>query len=68
MTERMLTTEEFAKLLGVSTAQAKRWAVLYPQQLRAVKQTPRGRWRFPESNARAALEKGLTDEFVAVAA
>lgn len=60
--ERMLTTEQAAELLGISVAQAKRWAVAYPRQLGAVKATPRGRWRFPESKAIAALAEGLKDE------
>lgn len=62
MTVRMLTTEEVADLFRVSTAQMKRWAVLYPRQLGAVKRTPRGAWLWPEDKARNALESGLVDE------
>lgn len=58
----MLTTEEFAELFRVSTAQAKRYAVLYPRQLAAVKRTPRGAWLFPVHKAHNALLKGLVDE------
>jgi hypothetical protein len=59
---RMLTTEEVAKLFRVSTATAKRYAVLYPRQLGAVKQTPRGKWLWPEDKTNAALIRGLIAE------
>jgi hypothetical protein len=58
----MLTTEEVANLFRVSTAHVKRWAVLYPKQLGAVKRTPRGAWLFPDDLVRAALVNGLVDE------
>lgn len=64
----MLTTEEVADLFRASTSQVKRWAVLYPIQLGAVKRTPRGAWLFPEDKARAALVSGLVDESAGVAA
>lgn len=60
--ERMLTTREVAALFRISRAQANRWASRYPRQLGAVKLTPRGPWRWPESRATAALTRGLTDE------
>jgi len=60
--EHMLTTDEVAQMFRVSPAQAKRWARLYPRQLGAVKLTPRGQWRWPESKAAAALSNGLVDE------
>lgn len=62
----VLTTRQIADLFGVSTAQVKRWAVFYPQQLGAYKRTPRGVWLFPEDKAHAAFERGLVDESVAV--
>lgn len=60
--ERMLTTEEVAALFRVSPATAKRWARRYPRQLGAVKLTPGGQWRWPESKATAALTVGLVEE------
>lgn len=59
---RMLTTEEVAHLFRISASQAKRWAVLYPRQLGAVKRTPRGAWLWPADKAHAALSAGLVDE------
>lgn len=61
----MLTTEEAACLFRCSTAKMKRMAVQYPNQLGAVKRTPRGVWLFPEDKAREALAKGLVEEVVA---
>lgn len=58
----MLTTEEVAHLFRVSTSHMKRWAVLYPKQLGAVKRTPRGQWLWPADKVRAALSAGLVDE------
>lgn len=60
--ERMLTTDEVAAMFRVGRAQVNRWARKYPRQLGAVKVTPRGPWRWPESMAVAALAKGLVDE------
>lgn len=62
MDDRMLTTEEFAELHRISRAQATRWARRYPRQLGAVRQTPRGPWRFPRDKAVAALVHGLSVE------
>lgn len=61
----MLTTEEVADLFRVSAAQVKKWAVLYPNQLGAVKRTQRGAWLFPDDKVRDALAKGLVDEVAA---
>jgi hypothetical protein len=58
----MLTTEEFAAMHRIGRAQATRWARQYPRQLGAVRQTPRGPWRFPEGKAVAALIAGLAEE------
>lgn len=61
----MLTTKEVADLFRCSTAQAKRYAVLYPMQLGAVKRTQNGAWLFPEDKVRAALASGLVEEVAA---
>jgi hypothetical protein len=62
VTDRMLTTDEFADLFRIDRSTANRWAKVYPRQLGAVKLTPRGQWRWPEGKALAALAKGLSDE------
>jgi len=54
--DRLLTTEEAARMLGVSRATVKRWFRLYPQ-LGAVKFVRT--WRAPESKIRAAIANGL---------
>jgi predicted site-specific integrase-resolvase len=58
--ERMLTTREFADLLGISTATAKRWSRRYPHQLGAVKVVRT--WKFPQSKAQAVRVHGLSDQ------
>lgn len=60
--EHMLTTEEVAAMFRVGRAQVNKWARKYPRQLGAVKTTPGGQWRWPESKAVAALSRGLHDE------
>jgi excisionase family DNA binding protein len=53
---RLLTTDETANLLGVSTDSVRRWADR--GYLRAVRFGPRGRFRFPADEVARLSEGG----------